>query len=102
MNTFITNTANSTVGATISGLPTAKILRREVLEDGDWEEMTGGSFAVSMAALEVRCYKFVREPRVCGDEGTVYNDADITGSTGQKDCTVSLPDFINIANGWLD
>ena len=39
---------------------------------------------------------------LCGDRGTIYLDADISGPSGTKDCHVDLHDFALFAAQWLD
>jgi len=40
-------------------------------------------------------------PQYCGDEGTVYPNADISGPDGERDCYVDLYDFALMAGSWL-
>jgi len=98
---LMVNSANEAVGVTVSGLPTTGVLRREVFSSQEWVQTEGGSFTVDFAPLAVKCFRIIPEPRICGDEGTVYSPSDISAPAGQPDCRVDMWDFALFAEKWL-
>ncbi len=99
---LMVNSANSAVSVNVSGLPADTVYIRDIFTEDAFTELTGGAFASTFDALGVKCFRIVPQPHVCGDEGTLYNPADISGPAGAADCVVNLYDFAEVASHWLD
>jgi len=63
---FLVNSANVPVSVHVYGLPAAKILKRDIFNSDTFEELTGGTFNLSFAPLEVKCFRIVPLPSTCG------------------------------------
>jgi hypothetical protein len=86
---FVVNSANNSVGVTISGLPTGTVYRKDLFESAMYDTMTGGSFAVTLDPLQVKAWQFVQ------------NTGDVSGPAQTPDGTVNLYDFARLAEAWL-
>lgn len=96
---FLVNSANVPVSVSVSGLPAAKILKRDVFNNGVFEELIGGTFNLNFAPLEVKCFRIIPLPLACGQEGSEFMYADLSDP---YDCKVAASDFALLANDWFE
>jgi len=98
----IVNSADQAVSAVISGLPQDEVLVMDLFDSQTITSITGGSFSADFGPWQVKAYRLASVPSECGDLGTQYGQADISGFSGLPDCMVDLYDYAQVASEWLE
>ncbi|MFI4912311.1 MAG: LamG-like jellyroll fold domain-containing protein [Sedimentisphaeraceae bacterium JB056] len=98
---FVINSANAQVDVQLNGLPATDAYIKDIFADGSYSE-TAGTMAVSLSPWQVKAYRIVPETGLCGLEGSLYMQADISGANGNPDCIVNFYDFVRMAENWLE